>query len=95
MNKDRLSEVLARRCDLSKGDARVILDNMLEIISEELIKDNDVLLVGFGRFSLRKRAARRGRNPKTGTDLQLPETVSIGFTPSKSLKVALQGPNRK
>jgi nucleoid DNA-binding protein len=91
MNRDQLSVILARRCEISKGKAREILDSLTEVLSEELIQGNDVLLVGFGRLTVRNRAARKGRNPKTGQSIALPVTKSVGFVPSKGLRFAMQG----
>ncbi|NBV83583.1 HU family DNA-binding protein [bacterium] len=90
MNREQLSVVLSQRCDLTKTKAREILDSLTEIVAEELVQGKDVLLVGFGRFTVRERAARKGRNPKTGATIALPTTKSVGFVPSKGLRFALQ-----
>ena len=90
MNREQLSVVLSQRCDLTKNKAREILDSLTEIVAEELVQGQDVLLVGFGRFTLRERAARKGRNPKTGATIALPNTTSVGFVPSKGLRFELQ-----
>jgi nucleoid DNA-binding protein len=91
MNREQLSMVLSLRCKMTKTRAREILDSLTEILAEELLQGKDVLMVGFGRFTVRERAARRGRNPKTGATIALPKTKSIGFVPSKGLRFELQG----
>ncbi len=91
MNRDVLSLELSRRTDISKGKAREILDTLTDILSGQLVQGEDVLLVGFGRFTVRNRAARKGRNPKTGDSISLPVTKSVGFVPSKGLRFAMQG----
>ncbi len=91
MNREQLSMVLSSQCKITKTKAREIVDSLTDIISAELIEGRDVLLVGFGRFAVRERAARKGRNPKTGEAIRLPTTKSIGFVPSKGLRFELQG----
>jgi len=91
MNREQLSMVLCRRCNMTKARAREILDSLTEIVAEELVQGKDVLMVGFGRFTVRERAARKGRNPKTGATIALPTTKSVGFVPSKGLRFELQG----
>lgn len=95
MNRDVVSLVLSRRADISKTKAREILDTLTDILSEQLVDGEDVLLVGFGRFTVRNRAARKGRNPKTGDSISLPVTKSVGFVPSKGLRFAMQGKKAK
>jgi DNA-binding protein HU-beta len=66
MNKTRLIEELAKKSNVPKSRAEANLNLALEIISNELKKGNSVQLSGFGTFSVRKRAARKGVNPATG-----------------------------
>lgn len=72
MNKKQLVEYIAENADISKGDASKALDATLDAVSETLKKGDKVTLVGFGTFSVSKRAARTGRNPKTGDALEIP-----------------------
>lgn len=71
MNKKQLVEYIAEKADISKGDATKALDATLDAVSDTLKKGDKLTLVGFGTFSVSKRAARTGRNPKTGAELQI------------------------
>ncbi|MGL1932478.1 MAG: HU family DNA-binding protein [Desulfotalea sp.] len=71
MNKKELVEYIAESADISKGDATKALDATLAAVSDTLKKGDKLTLVGFGTFSVSKRAARTGRNPKTGAELQI------------------------
>lgn len=91
MNKDELAHELAIRENLGKREARYIVDSLFEIMAEELVKNGEVGIVGFGRFDVRTRKARRGRNPNTGVDIKLPETKRLAFTASKGINNAIRG----
>ncbi|WP_261816890.1 HU family DNA-binding protein [Vibrio gallicus] len=86
MNKTQLIEKIADNADLSKASAGRALDAIVESISESLQQGDQVALVGFGTFSVRTRAARTGRNPKTGEEIQIAEAKVPGFKPGKALK---------
>ena len=64
-------------------------DKLLENIATGVKKDSSVQLLGFGTFEVRHRAARKGRNPKTGETIQIKASKSVGFKPSKALKESL------
>ena len=66
MNKAELIEAIASKADLTKADAKKALDAFIDATTKSLKKGDRVALVGFGSFSVAKRAARTGRNPKTG-----------------------------
>ena len=70
MNKSELIDALAAKCDLSKASAGRAIDGLTEIITEALAKGETVSLIGFGTFLVGERAARTGRNPKTGAELK-------------------------
>ena len=80
MNKAELIEKMAKSTGLPKKDAESALKSFLEIVSKELEKGHDVQLIGFGTFTVGKRAAREGRNPATG------ETNTIKNSKSPTLK---------
>ena len=71
MNKTELIDALAGKSGLTKADAGRAVDGVMEIISEALGKGESVTLVGFGTFSVGERAARVGRNPQTGAEIQI------------------------
>ncbi len=89
MNKTELVERLAARCGLSRNDASKVLDGLLETITESLRQGEDVTLTGFGTFHVKQRAARMGRNPRTGESVAIAASRSPGFKVGKSLKDAL------
>ncbi|MEM7466001.1 MAG: HU family DNA-binding protein [Pseudomonadota bacterium] len=89
MNKAELIEVVAESADLSKADATRAVDAITEAIANTLKKDEQVSIVGFGTFSLRKRAARSGRNPRTGETIHIAASNVPGFKPGKALKDAV------
>ena len=71
MNRKELAEALAKKTDTSNAAAYRTIAAFMEIISGALKKGDKVALVGFGTFEVRKRAARKGRNPKTGAELKI------------------------
>ena len=79
MNKSDLIEAVAASADLSKADAGKAVDAIVESISKALKKGDKVSLVGFGTFSVRQRAARTGRNPKTGETIKIKAGKTPGF----------------
>jgi len=89
MNKAELINAIADSADLSKASAGNALDAAIESITKALKKGDSVTLVGFGTFSVRKRAARMGRNPRTGEAIQIKASKVPGFKAGKALKVAI------
>jgi DNA-binding protein HU-beta len=89
MNKAELIESIANAADLSKASAGRALDAAIESITKALKKGDTVTLVGFGTFSVRKRAARMGRNPRTGEEIKIKASKAPGFKPGKALKDAI------
>ncbi|WP_105902417.1 HU family DNA-binding protein [Vibrio gangliei] len=88
MNKTQLVEKIAADADISKAAAGRALDAFIEAVSDTLKADDQVALVGFGTFSVRTRAARTGRNPKTGDVIQIAEAKVPAFKAGKALKDA-------
>ena len=89
MNKAELIEAVADTADLSKAAASRAVEGALTAITKSLKKGEAVTLVGFGTFSVRKRAARTGRNPRTGESIKIRASKAPGFKPGKALKDAL------
>ncbi|MBM3451317.1 MAG: HU family DNA-binding protein [Armatimonadetes bacterium] len=90
MNKEQLIERVSTKTGLSKKDVNSALDALLEGVTAALKKNDKVTLVGFGTFSVRKRAAREGRNPQTGAKLRIPARKVPAFAAGKELKTAVK-----
>jgi DNA-binding protein HU-beta len=90
MNKAELINAVADKADLSKADAGRAVDAMIEVVTKALKKKDKVSLVGFGTFTLRERAARTGRNPKTGAPLKIKASKNPTFKAGKALKDAVK-----
>ena len=89
MNKAELIEHIAKEAELSKATATRALDATLEAVRITLKKGGAVSLVGFGTFAVGKRAARTGRNPRTGAQINIKAARIPRFRPGKGLKDAL------
>lgn len=89
MNKTELIEHIAKTADISKAAATRSLDAMIGAIKVTLKKNGTVTLVGFGTFSVGKRAARVGRNPRTGEAIKIKSAKVPKFKPGKGLKDAV------
>lgn len=89
MNKTELIEILAAKNELSKAAAGRVLDTLLETITTTVAKKQDVSLIGFGTFKALKRAARKGKNPRTGEALKIAATTVPKFTPGATFKAAV------
>ncbi|WP_310613761.1 HU family DNA-binding protein [Limnohabitans sp.] len=89
MNKTELIEHIAAKSDISKAAATRALTSIIEAVKKTLKKGDTVTLVGFGTFSVSKRAARVGRNPRTGAALKIKAAKVPRFKPGKGLKDAL------
>ncbi|EED36269.1 DNA-binding protein HU [Luminiphilus syltensis NOR5-1B] len=89
MNKNDLIDAIAEDADLSKASAARALDATLSAVTEALSKQDTVSLVGFGTFSVKHRAAREGRNPRSGETIQIKASNNPSFKPGKALKDAV------
>ena len=89
MNKQELIENIATSADITKAAAGRALDSVIDSISDSLKKGDSVVLVGFGTFSVRSRAARTGRNPQTGEEIQIAAAQVPAFKAGKALKDAV------
>ncbi len=90
MNKAELIEAIVAKADLSKKDAEAALNATVEAIKEALKAGDKVQLVGFGTFAVKARAARTGRNPKTGEAIAVAAAKVPTFAAGKALKDAVQ-----
>ena len=86
MNKSELIDAIAAKANLSKKDAKAALEATLEAVSESLKAGDAFQLIGFGTFKVNKRAARIGRNPSTGEEIQIAEAKIPAFVAGKALK---------
>ena len=89
MNKGDLVNAMADGSGLSKADAERALDAMVDAVKTELQAGGQVSLVGVGTFLVRARAARTGRNPRTGEDIKIAASKAPAFKPGKALKDAV------
>jgi len=89
VNKSELVDVVAESADISKAAAARAVDAMVDAIAGALKKGDQVSLVGFGTFVVRERAARAGRNPKTGETIEIAASKVPTFKAGKGLKDAV------
>jgi len=88
MNKGQLVDKIAESADITKASAGLALDSLMAAITSELADGGDVALVGFGTFKVSARAARKGRNPQTGAEIQIAAANVPSFKAGKTLKDA-------
>jgi DNA-binding protein HU-beta len=89
MNKGEFTAAVAEAAALSKTDAANAVDAMIEVVKNALKNGDTITLVGFGTFSVRKRAARQGRNPQTGATIKIKASKNPAFKAGKALKDAV------
>ena len=89
MNKSELIDAVAAAADLPKASAGRALDAMIETIGQALKEGDQVVLIGFGTFSVKERAARTGRNPQTGAPIEIKAATVPSFKAGKALKEAV------
>lgn len=86
MNKSELIAAMADKTGETKKNAEASLNALIDVITEALVKGDKVQLVGFGSFEVRKRAARKGRNPQTKEEIKIPASKAPVFKAGKALK---------
>jgi DNA-binding protein HU-beta len=86
---DLIEKVQAAHGDLSKRQVAIVLDAVFDYLAKGIRKDKRFSMPGFGTFVVKKRAARVGRNPRTGAEIQIAASKTIGFKPAPELKNAL------
>ncbi len=89
MNKAELISAVAERANLSKKDSEAAVNAVLGTITTTLAREEDIRLVGFGTFEVKKRNARIGRNPRTSKEIRIPATKIPSFKAGKALKDAV------
>ena len=90
MNKTELIAKVAELSELTKKDATKAVDAVFEAISQSLQAGDKVQIIGFGNFEVRERAARKGRNPQTGEEIDIAASKVPAFKPGKALKDAIK-----
>jgi DNA-binding protein HU-beta len=89
MNKAELIDAMAKDTGLTKADAKRALESFIGATTKALKKGDRVALVGFGTYSVSKRAARKGRNPQTGAEIKIPAKKVVKFKPGADLSDAV------
>ncbi len=91
MRKPELVASVAQATGLSKAQATLVVNAVFDEVLSALSRGEAVSLPGFGSFERRHRAARTGRNPQTGQEMQIPASYAVGFKPGKQLREAVNG----
>jgi DNA-binding protein HU-beta len=94
MNKTQLIEAVAADSGLSKADSTRAIESLLDTVTKTLKKGGEVSITGFGKFSVVKRAARAGVNPRTGERVKIKASKAPKFSPGASFKQAIS-PKKK
>jgi DNA-binding protein HU-beta len=89
MNKKDLIKEVSKEALINQDTATKVIDALFDCIMQSLIKKEDVSILGFGTFKVKHRAARTGRNPRTGQDISIPEKTATSFTAYKGLREAI------
>lgn len=95
MNKTELVAAIAEKTEMSKKDSERALNAILDTIAAALKADDNVRLIGFGTFEVKKREARVGRNPSTGKPIKIPASRVPAFKAGKELKETVNAPKSK
>jgi len=91
MNSTDLADGIAKTHGLTKAQAKAIVDQVLQSITDAAVAGNEVSLPGFGKFKVQARPEREGRNPRTGETMKIAASKKLGFAPAKALRDALNG----
>jgi DNA-binding protein HU-beta len=89
IKKKQIAQALAEKAGASKKDGEMWLENFIEMMTSHMRKGDKINLSGFGIFKVAARAAREGRNPRTGETIQIKASKKVRFTPAKVLKEAV------
>lgn len=89
LNKTDLVAAIAEKSGKTKADTKVFLDAVLDAFTDELVKGNEIALIGFANFKVEQVAERQGRNPSTGQPITIPAKKAIKVVIGKSLKDAV------
>lgn len=91
MNKTELVAAVAEKTGMTKAAAAEAVNALLDTVTNTLAAGEDIAMPGFGTFTVRERAARTGRNPQTGAEMQIEASKAPAFKPGKTLKAAVNG----
>lgn len=91
MNKTELVAAVAEKTGMTKAAAAEAVNALLDTVTNTLAAGEDITMLGFGTFTVRERAARTGRNPQTGAEMQIEASKAPAFKPGKTLKDAVNG----
>lgn len=91
MNNSDLADRIAASHDVSKADARKLVDGVFAAIVEAAVAGDEIAINGFGKFRVKDSPAREGRNPATGEAMQIAASKKLGFAPAKAVKDKLNG----
>ncbi|BBD00888.1 MULTISPECIES: HU family DNA-binding protein [Sphingobium] len=91
MNNNDLADAIAASNDLSKAEARKLVDAVIGAIADAAAKGDEVSLSGFGKFKVKDSPARQGRNPSTGATIEIAASRKLTFAPAKGIKDRLNG----
>lgn len=91
MNKEQLVNTIAENLKVTKKDTEAILNEFINAVTDTLTSGDEVNIHGFGKFEVRNRAEKQGRNPQTGETITIPATRVPAFKAGKKLKEAVQG----
>jgi integration host factor subunit alpha len=91
MTKADIIDSLYEKLGLSKKETANIVEVVLEVIKESLEKGEKIKIAGFGNFNVRSKTARKGRNPKTGDEIEITRRKVVAFKPSQLLRKAVNG----
>ena len=92
LSKRSIGDEIAKQFGFSHAMGRSVVDAVFASMTQSLLQNQSIRVVGFGHFVLRNRVARRGRNPQTGQSMALPVTTTVGFIPSVALRRSLNHP---
>ncbi len=95
MNKSELIDVVSSKAEISKAEAIKVVNATLDAITDGLVSDGKVILVGFGSFEVRTRTARAGRNPRTGEQIKISASRVPAFKPGKDMKESVNAKAKK
>ena len=94
MNKNDLVDQLSEEHELTKTFAREFVDNVFSMITKAAQNGEEIAVFGFGKFKVAERAARKGRNPRTGESVKIAASKNLKFTAARSLKTSLNAKRR-
>ncbi|MEO0239019.1 MAG: HU family DNA-binding protein [candidate division WOR-3 bacterium] len=86
MNKQELINKVAEKAGVTKKDAALVVNAFIDVVKDSLAKKNPVRIIGFGTFDVRKRAERKGRNPRSKQEIKIPARIVPVFRASSTLK---------